>query len=65
MFVLKNEGRRREKIRYMMCRGRARPCHYRHGPCQLTGIFRFVGHGQARAVPRFWHFGLNFFSPFS
>ena len=53
MLVLKNEGRRRKKNRYMKARVRARPCHYRHGPCQLTGVFWFwqgMGwHGRATA----------------
>jgi len=68
MLVLKNEGRRRKKIRYMEVKGRARLCHYRHGPCQLTGflgVMQGMGwHGratQARAVPSFWHFGLQIF----
>jgi len=73
MFVLKNEGRRREKIRYMACRGRARPCHYRHGPCQGSGFWGFLWAWsgttvplQARVVPSFWHWAPNFFSsPFS
>jgi len=51
MFVLKNEGRRREKIRYMRVRGLARPCHYRHGPCQASGFCGCARHGQARP----WH----------
>ena len=67
MFVLKNEGRRREKkIRYMMCRGRAWSCNYRHGPCQLTGLWGFLwawsGTGRAKLLA-FW--AQNFFSPFS
>jgi len=33
---MKEEGK---KFRYMGCRGRARPCHYRHGPCQASGVF--------------------------
>jgi len=61
MFVLKNEGKRREKIRYMGCRSRARPCHYRHRPCQGSGFLGFGMASQARAVPSFWHFRLKFF----
>jgi len=37
----------------MEARGRAWPCHYKHGPCQLTGVFGFwqgMGwHGRATA----------------
>jgi len=53
MFVLKNEGRRRKKIKYIVVRGRARSCHYRHGPCQASGLFGGVQgmgwHGRATA----------------
>jgi len=48
-----------KKIRYMVCRGRARPCHYRHGPCQGSGLWGFCKAGWA--VPNFWQFGLRIF----
>ena len=38
----------RKKIRYMMVRGLASPCHYRHGPCQASGFCGCARHGQAR-----------------
>ena len=66
IFVMKNEGRRKEKkIRYMMVRGLARavPTYW------IFVVWKAWSSTavplQAWAVPRFWHFGLNFFSPFS
>jgi len=72
MFVLKNEGRRGNFFRYMGARDQARPCHYRHGPCQATGVVALVRHGQARSC-HCRHgpcqlsgvFRLNFFFSFS
>ena len=62
------KGEEGKKIRYMVCRGQARRCHYRHGPCQGCGLWGFCKAWsgtavplQARAVPGFWQFGLNFF----
>ena len=55
------KGEEGKKIRYMVCRGQTRPCHYRHGPCQASGVWGFgkARDGtavplQAQAVPRFW-----------
>jgi len=73
MFVLKNEGIRRKKNWYMVCRGQARPCHYRHGPCQASGVWGFgkardgtgratAGTGRAKVLAVLTQ---NFFSPFS
>jgi len=44
MFMLKNEGRRRKKIRYMRARGWARPG-------QLTGIWGLCKAWGGTAVP--------------
>jgi len=65
MFVLKNEGGRRNFFWYMGYRSRARPCQVtgvlgflawqvRHGPCQGTGVlgsnFFFVFLNRARTI---------------
>jgi len=44
--MMEEEGK---KIRYMKARGWALPCHYRHGPCQLTENWGLARHGVARA----------------
>ena len=31
-----------KKFRYIWGRGRARPCRYRHGPCQLNGMWGWL-----------------------
>jgi len=43
-----------KKIWFMGARSRARPCHCRHGPCQLSGIGGWFGYGQARPCHH-WH----------
>jgi len=35
-----NEGEGR-KNRYLKARDRGRPCQYRHGPCQVSGVVGF------------------------
>ena len=53
MSVLMNEGRRRIFFGIWVRKSRAQPCHYRHGPCQLSGflggLYGMVRHGHASA----------------
>ena len=51
MFMLENEGRRRNFFWYILHRSRARPCLWGHGPCQLSVIWGLIWAWSDTAVP--------------